>query len=106
VYAVNDEGVAICWSINDGKQCWKSRLGGKYSSSPALAGENIFINDEYGTTSIFKANPEKFELVSKNKLGDQFFASPTIVGNRLYLRGAHGDGTSRREVLYCIGLES
>ena len=64
----------------------------------------LFASDQ--NMEIFKANPEKFELVSKNKLGDQFFASPTIVGNRLYLRGAHGDGTSRREVLYCIGSES
>ncbi|HSG71137.1 MAG TPA: PQQ-binding-like beta-propeller repeat protein [Planctomycetaceae bacterium] len=104
VYGVNDDGIAICWNIADGKQRWKSRLGGSFSSSPVLAGENIFINDENGTTSVFKANPEKFELVSKNQLGNQFFASPAIVGNRIYLRGAFGDGSSRQEVLYCIGF--
>ena len=105
VYAVDDDGIAICWSITDGEQRWNSRLGGKYSSSPVIVGDNIFMNDETGTIQIFKANPEKLEVIAKNRLGNQYFSSPTIIGSRIYLRTAQGDGSSRREILYCIGFD-
>lgn len=102
VYAVNDKGIGFCWSLADGQEQWKQRIGGNFSSSPVLVGENILITDEGGTTVVFAANPDSFKLVSKNKLGDETFASPVVVGDRLYIRTAHRDG-GRQEVLYCIG---
>jgi len=102
VYAVDDKGIGFCWSLEDGQEQWKKRIGGNFSSSPVLAGKNILITDEAGTTVVFEANPNAFKLVSKNKLGDEAFASPVVVGDRIYLRTAHRDG-GRQEVLYCIG---
>ena len=41
LYAVTDAGIAICWNSATGEQMWKDRLGGTFSASPTLVGENI-----------------------------------------------------------------
>lgn len=102
IYAIDDDGVGFCWNLEDGKEQWRHRVRGKFSSSPVLVGDNILITDESGTTVVFEANPDSFNLISKNQLGDEAFASPVVVGDRIYLRTAHRDG-GRQEVLYCIG---
>ena len=103
LYAVNDTGIALCWDAKTGKLNWKERLSGPVSASPVLAGGNIYAADEKGTFYVFRADPEKFTLVSRNRLGDESFASPTIVNNQIFLRVAHGSGAERQEILYCIG---
>jgi hypothetical protein len=103
VYAISDRGVAYCWQATDGKQMWKKRLGGKFSSSPLLVGDRILVSSESGTTYVFRASPEKFELLSENRLGDEIFATPAVAGNRLYLRYATHEGEQRQEYLICIG---
>ena len=82
---------------------WTGRLpGGPVSASPILAGGNIYLSNERGTTYVFKADPEKFELVGRNQLGQVAFATPTISGNRIYLR-VSDQISGGREMLYCIG---
>lgn len=103
LYAVLDAGVATCWKVDTGKELWKKRLGGAFTSSPVLVGENIFVTSEDGKTHIFKASPDGFESVGENKLGDEVFATPVICGNRIYTRIALMDGDNRQEMLYCLG---
>ncbi len=104
VYAVTDRGIGICLRASDGQLMWQERLQGPVSSSPVRVGETIYQTIEDGTTLVFKANPQKFELIAKNKLGNEGFPTPAICGNRIYLRTAKtGDG-SRQEYLYCLGL--
>lgn len=100
VYAVNDGGIAYCWRARDGQQMWQSRLSGPISSSPVLAGGNIYIANERGTTYVFRADPRSFELVAQNQLGREAFASPAICDNQIFLRVA---GAGRQEMLYCLG---
>jgi len=103
LYAVTDDGVAICWKSESGKEVWKKRLEGKFTASPVMAGENIFAISESGKTFIFKANPAKFELVAENQLGDEVYASPAICGNCIFLRAASFADGRRQESLYCLG---
>jgi len=70
-----------------------------------LAGGHLFATNERGRTFVFKADPERFELVAQNQLGAEAFATPVICGSRIYLRAATKKGGRRQEVLYCIGLE-
>ena len=105
VYAVDDGGTAYCWKADDGTEMWKRRLGGNISASPILAGGNIYITNERGTTFVFKANPKRFEPVAANKLGSEGFATPAIAGNRIYLRVATRASGGRQEYLYCIGVK-
>lgn len=103
LYAFNDNGIAICWRASDGKEMWTERLGGPVSASPLLVGENIFVSNERGEHFVFKANPERFELVSKTRVGEEGFATPAISGDRMILRTARNEGGKRQETVYCIG---
>jgi outer membrane protein assembly factor BamB len=100
LYAIDDNGIAFCWEATTGKQQWKKRLGGPVSASPVLCGGNIYAANERGTFYVFKANPEKFELVAENQLGDSAFASPVICAGRLYLRVGQA---GKDDLLYCFG---
>lgn len=100
LYALTDDGVAYCWRGSDGEETWNKRLRGPVSASPVLAGGNIYCADEMGTFYVFKANPEKFDLVSRNQLLDDSFASPAISGSQLFLRVATRG--KREEFLYCL----
>lgn len=102
LYGVLDDGIAICWKADSGKEAWKERLAGKFSASPVLAGEHIYVPSESGKTFVFKANPEKLEVVAQNQLGSGIFASPVICGGRIYLRVAQ-QTAKWQEMLYCIG---
>ncbi len=102
VYAVDDGGIAYCWRATDGEEMWKQRLGGSVSASPILVEEMIYLSNEAGTTFVFKADPQKFQLVAKNQLGDEAFATPTICGNQIFLRVAKRKSGRRQEMLYCI----
>ena len=94
LYIVNDRGIASCIDAASGKAEWTKRLGGEFSASPVLAGENLFAVSEAGTTYVFRASPQ-YELVAENQLGDGSLASPAICGGQIFLRT---DGE-----LCCIG---
>lgn len=103
LYATLDEGIAVCWQSDTGKEAWKKRLGGTFSSSMVLVGEHIFTTNEAGKTFVFKANPNEFELVGENQLGDIAFATPALCGGRIYHRVATQKEGVRQEWLYCLG---
>jgi outer membrane protein assembly factor BamB len=103
LYGVLDAGTAACWDSSTGKELWKTRLGGTFSSSPVLVGERIYVTNEGGETFIFQASPEKFVSIATCRLGDEAFATPAICGGRIYTRVAHKIDGRRQEFLYCIG---
>ena len=105
LYAVIDDGIAMCWKCDSGKEVWKQRVGGTFSSSLVLVGDNIFATSETGKTIIFKADPTEFKSVGENQLGDEVFSSPTICGNQIYLRVANRVDGQRHETLYCLGAK-
>lgn len=102
VYALNDNGIAFCWRGQDGAEMWKERLRGPVSSSPVLAGGNIYQTDEHGTTYVFKPTPARFELVSKNQLGVEGFATLAICNSEIFIRIAEQKGGKRQEALVCL----
>ncbi|QEG00307.1 outer membrane biogenesis protein BamB [Stieleria maiorica] len=103
VFAVNDDGIALCWSAEDGTIRWKKRLGGSFSSSPVLCNGNVYAADLSGNTYVFQASGDEYRQVAKNRLGDDCYASPAIVDGSIYLRVGIGDGNERREQLVRIG---
>lgn len=103
LYTMADTGLAHCWNASNGDLMWREKVGGDFSASPTLVGERLYVTSEEGTTIVFKANPERFELLAKNQLGDETWSSPVICGNRIYLRVARNEGEQRQEFLYCIG---
>jgi outer membrane protein assembly factor BamB len=103
LYAVSDAGIAVCWAAATGRQVWKARVGGTFSSSPVMVGEHIYATDETGKTVIFKASSESFELIAQNQLGDEVFATPAVCGDKIYMRVAERLDGRRQEMLYCLG---
>lgn len=106
LYAIND-GRAYCWDAETGERQWRGRLESTISrASPTLVGEHIYYPNVKGRMYVFKASPERFELVAENQLGEEAYATPVACRGRLYLRVADFEGESRQETLYCIGEES
>ncbi len=95
-YSVDDRGIAWCLDAKTGKEIWGPQRIHKatYSASPVMADGKIYIIDEDGVTSVFKAGP-KFELVAENNLDDYTLSSIAISGGQLFIRTA--------QHLYCIG---
>ena len=102
LYAVADAGIAICYELETGKTAWKHRLGTTFTASPTLVGEHIFSTSDDGRTFIFKADPQRFELIGENKLAEEAIATPTICGSRIYMRVANRNDDRRQEKLYCL----
>ncbi len=102
LYATLDAGIAACFRCRDGKEMWKKRLGGTFSSSPVMVGDLIYAANEAGQTFLFKASPDSFQKVAENKLGDSVFSTPAICGSRVYTRVAHFENDQRQEYLYCL----
>ena len=50
---------------------------GTYSASPVLADGHIYVTNEEGLTSVYKAG-SKFELVAQNALGDYCLSSIAV----------------------------
>ena len=105
LYAVLDAGVAMCWKSDTGKEVWKGRLGGTFSASPVMVGEQLFATNESGKTYVFKTKPDAFELVGENQLAEDVFSTPTFCGSRIYMRAASRVDGKRQEMLYCIGTK-
>lgn len=103
LYATLDAGVVTCWNSATGEEKWKERLRGTFSSSLVLIGEQLLATNEEGVTFVFRASPEKFELLGENKLGSSTFSTPTICGGKIYHRAAIQVDGKRQEMLYCIG---
>ena len=102
LFVVADAGVAGCYESETGKELWRGRLNGTFSSSPVLVDNRIYATNESGMTFVFTARPDKFELLAKNRLGDTAFATPTIADSRIYIRVARLQGGKRQESVYCI----
>ncbi|QDT30864.1 outer membrane protein assembly factor BamB family protein [Thalassoglobus polymorphus] len=102
LYGVTDAGVAMCWNAATGKEVWKGRLGGTFSSSPVLVGNLIYVSNEASESFIFEASPDEFTLVSKNNLENVCFSTPAICGGQIFIRVAQQTGEARQEYVYCI----
>ena len=104
LYMVSDDGVARCYDAKSGTKKWEKRIGGNFRVSPVLSGGHIFITDMSGKSTVFKADPAKFEIVAENHLGTEGFASLGLSRGQLFLRAADSSKGPRQEWLYCIGV--
>jgi outer membrane protein assembly factor BamB len=96
LYVVNDKGIVWVLDAKTGAAVYgPERLKlGTYSSSPVLADGRIYVTNEDGVTSVFKAGP-KFELLAENDLGDYTLSSLAVSEGQIFARTASG--------LYAIG---
>jgi outer membrane protein assembly factor BamB len=76
-----------CLDMKTGRDCWKSGTPfGRYWSLVAQ-GERILALGERGLLFLFRANPEKFDLLEKYKISDdETWAHLAVCGDELYVR--------------------
>jgi len=100
VYVVGDgkesRGVITCLDIESGEAVWsvqlpKSRIG--YSSSPLVAGNNLYVTSENGTTFVIgPLSATQPEIISENRIDDDAeftVSSPVPASGSLLLRSRH-----------------
>ena len=95
-YIVNDRGIVFVLDAQTGEEVYgRQRIRpGTYSASPVLADGKIYITNEGGLTTVFKAGPE-FELLAENPLDDYCLSSPAVSEGQIFIRTT--------EYLYAIG---
>jgi outer membrane protein assembly factor BamB len=89
LYVVNDRGIVYCLALATGKAVYGPvRLTpGTYSASPVLADGKIYVTNEDGVTSVYKAGPA-FELLAENNMDDYTLSSIAVKEGQLFLRTA------------------
>ncbi len=91
IYISNTIGVAECRDLATGLQLWEERLqssgsAGETWGSSVLVGDNVYVVNQAGDTFVFKASPEKFQLVSRNSLKEQSNSTPAISDGDIFIR--------------------
>jgi len=94
VYSITEGGIVWCANATTGEVVYRERIEGKFSASPILADERIYITGDEGETFVLAAGP-KFEILARNPLGEQVQASPAVWRDHFIIRGVRN--------LYCIG---
>ena len=85
IYVVSDNGVASCFDAKTGEQAWKKRIGGAYSASPILAGNNLYFGSHEGKVTVIRPGRDA-EVVAENQVDGKIMASPAIVDDAMILR--------------------
>ncbi|MCS7470403.1 PQQ-binding-like beta-propeller repeat protein [Stieleria sp. ICT_E10.1] len=87
IYVMEDNGIASCFEAESGDEVWKKRIGGKYSASPLLVGDRIYLGSHEGTVTVISTGRDS-EVLAENQLDGQIMASPAVVDNSLIVRTA------------------
>jgi outer membrane protein assembly factor BamB len=85
VYSLSDKGFLACLDIETGKTLNRIRIGGNFSSSPLLAGGNLYLSDRKGLMTVVKCD-EELKRVAKNQFDGSIMASPVLDGDDLLVR--------------------
>jgi outer membrane protein assembly factor BamB len=96
LYIVNDKGIVYCLEARTGKEVYREQRlkPGTYSASPVLADGRIYVTNEDGLTSVFKAGPS-FEVLAENAFDEYTLSSPAVSDGQIFIR------TSKQ--LYALG---
>jgi outer membrane protein assembly factor BamB len=91
LFLCNMDGIAQCIELATGKDKWQERLKatgskGEIWGSTVMVGDNIYVVNQSGDTFVFKANPEKFELVATNPLNEPSNSTPAISNGEIFIR--------------------
>lgn len=96
-FNVDDNGIGFCWDAATGETKWQERMGGNYRTSLLLIEGLLHTTNTDGRTTVFRATPEKLDVVATSELPGLCYATPAVSGGRLFQRSGG--------VLYCIGKQ-
>jgi len=86
IYFVSDRaGMVTCVDALTGKELWRERIAGTYSSSPTHANGRIYFHSRTGDTTVLQAG-KTFRKLAKNTLDGELMATAAVDGDALILR--------------------
>ena len=85
LYYVSDGGIVSCVKARTGDRVWQDRVKGNVSSSPIIAGTNLYVGTEEGIVYVIATGAE-FKQISANDFGERIFASPAVSDGSLIVR--------------------
>lgn len=85
LYTISDGGIFSCVDARTGKEHYRERVGGKFTSSPLFADGRIYIGSREGVTTVLKPGT-KFEILAKNTLDGSIMGSPAALDGALFVR--------------------
>ena len=88
-------GIATCYDAKTGKEHWKERLGGQFSSSPIAIGGLVFYQSEAGETVVIEPGPA-LRIVARNSLGAERWRTLSRLAD-----AAAADGSIRGQPRTC-----
>jgi outer membrane protein assembly factor BamB len=86
LYVVNNGGVLTCASGASGERLWQLRLRGKFSGSPVIAGDHLFIVNEEGTVFSVQLGEQSGEIAATHDFGETVLCTPALADGALYVR--------------------
>lgn len=89
VYVLASGGILAMHDARSGERVWRERLpdASTVVASPWIAGDELFILDENGSTFVVKVGAE-FELLRTNTLDGLYWSTPSVAGDALLLRAS------------------
>lgn len=97
VIVASMDGIAVCYDTKTGRELWKERLGGNFTSSPIAANGLAYFQSNTGETIVIKPGPT-LDVVARNTISvsaDEIF--------RASLAPSRGQMFSRsNSKLYCL----
>jgi hypothetical protein len=85
LYFMSDGGIFTCLDAVSGKEHYRQRLGGNFSSSPLYADGKIYVCSREGVTHVIQPGKE-FKSLGNSDLGRPIMASPIALDHALFLR--------------------
>ncbi|MEM6778644.1 MAG: PQQ-binding-like beta-propeller repeat protein [Planctomycetota bacterium] len=85
LHVISDDGIVSAVSLADGRQLYRERLGGMFSSSPFLSGGRIMVGNHEGDVTVFRTGPS-YQALATYELNEQIMASPVPMGKDLLVR--------------------
>jgi len=85
LFAISDNGRAICLEAETGKIFWEKRLPGLYYPSVTVAGDYVYFCNNSGLTTVV-AREKQFRQISVNELNEPIFASFAPTESQLFIR--------------------
>lgn len=85
VFTVTSSGTVTCFDLKDGKKLWEHECELEVSSSPAIAGDRVYVFGARGGMTVLAAAREAREL-AKADLGEGVLASPAFARGVMVVR--------------------
>ena len=87
VYAADLSGFVHCLDVKTGKRIWQHDMLSGVWGSPFAVDDKVFIGNEDGTLTVFKAGGEKAEVIAEISTVNfsSIYSTPTFANGNMYL---------------------